>query len=198
MASPPHTFRIPQSLSFFRISPAAYLEQNKATVDRLVAGAIVAHAERILLVQRSRHDFGGLCWEIPGGSTESDDVSILGAACRELLEEAGLRAAAVLDLVDENHLWSDDGLIWRKMTFLVEVEGPRRGGDGEPVVTLDPDEHEDFVWATEEEVAAGRSGDRVFTWISEVQRATILKAFGMIKRPVTEKEPVPLEATVEA
>ncbi|KAF6825304.1 nudix domain protein [Colletotrichum plurivorum] len=64
---------------------------------------------------------------------------------------------------------------WRKFTYLVEVE------DAKDVV-IDPEEHEAFVWATEEEVRADRSGDVEFEWTSEHQKRDILKAFEMAKK----------------
>ncbi|KAI0124797.1 NUDIX hydrolase domain-like protein [Xylariales sp. AK1849] len=181
--SPSQAFLVPASLTQYRISPAAYIKQRKPGLDHLVAGTVVVHQGRVLLIQRSLHDFGSRCWEVPGGMCETNDLSILGAACRELWEEARLRATAIIDIVDDANNWSDDGLIWRKLTFLVEVE---QNGDDIPKITLDPEEHEDFVWATEGEVLAGRCGDKVFSWISDVQRQTILKAFKMLKTPDME------------
>ena len=90
-------FVVPASLARYQISPAEYLAQNRGAVDHLVAAAAVIVAtttgpgsgsdDRILVLQRSRHDFAGLTWEVPGGSCEAEDTSILGAACRELYEE---------------------------------------------------------------------------------------------------------------
>ncbi|KAK2045207.1 hypothetical protein LZ31DRAFT_260040 [Colletotrichum somersetense] len=63
---------------------------------------------------------------------------------------------------------------WRKYTYLVEVEGLAVEN---VVVVVDPEEHEAFVWATEEEVRAGRCGDVVFEWTSEAQMLDVLRAF---------------------
>ncbi|KAK6072414.1 nudix domain protein [Seiridium cupressi] len=191
--APSQTFLISEALARFQISPVEYIEQRRPAIDYLVAGTIVAHGDTILLVQRSRHDFGGLCWEVPGGSCDENDLTILGAACRELWEEAGLRATAVTELVDDQHLWSEDGLNWRKLTFLVEVQ---KTAQGAPEVKLDPEEHEAFVWATEEDVLANCHGDIMFTWISENQRQTILEAFKMLR--TQEAVPLKLEASAEA
>lgn len=189
----PQTFLIPESLSRYQISPSDYIKQCEPHVDRLVAGTIVSHHDKILLILRSRHDFGGLCWEIPGGSCDEDDLSILGAAARELWEEAGLCVAEMIDVVDDKHLWSDDGLVWRKLTFLVEVE--RNGSQLLPDVVLDPNEHEDFVWATEEDVLANCFGDIKFRWISDDQRQTILQGFKMLRSSTSER--LRLQATIE-
>ncbi|KAK8133694.1 hypothetical protein PG984_005706 [Apiospora sp. TS-2023a] len=164
---------------------------------------------RILLVQRSRHDYGGLCWEIPGGSCDPHDASILDAAARELVEEAGLRVRRFVAVVDQQrHEWVDRGEVWRKLTFIVEAEaevggddkfsGEERGGrdgKGEEVeeefngrrstplrVQLDPEEHEDFVWASREDLLAGGVGEQKFTWIQDEQRQVILRAFDIVEQ----------------
>ncbi|KAL0937801.1 nudix domain protein [Colletotrichum truncatum] len=69
---------------------------------------------------------------------------------------------------------------WRKFTYLVEVEA--NGEDGEPKVLIDPEEHDAFVWATEEEVRADRAGDVKFKWTSEHQKRDLLKALEMAKK----------------
>ena len=164
---------------------------------------------RILLVQRSRHDYGGLCWEIPGGSCDPHDTSILSAAARELVEEAGLRVRRFVEMVDrQRHEWLYRGEIWRKLTFIVEaVEAGHGGGSAScakkerghgddyekdrergrtpplplPRVRLDPEEHEDFVWASREDLAAGGAGAKTFAWIQDEQRQVILRAFDIIE-----------------
>ncbi|KAK8087247.1 NUDIX domain-containing protein [Apiospora phragmitis] len=155
--------------------------------------------KKILLVQRSRHDYGGLCWEIPGGSCDPHDASILDAAARELAEEAGLRVRRFVAVVDrQRHEWLDRGEIWRKVTFIVEAEADddeddelsaeKRGEDEtdegrrSPLrVRLDPEEHEDFVWASLVDLVAGGVGERTFTWIQDEQRQVILRAFDIIE-----------------
>lgn len=44
-------------------------------------------------------------------------------------------------------------------------------------VRLDPDEHQDYVWATEEEACTGKVGDRRIVFTTEATRALVLKAF---------------------
>lgn len=181
MASgPTDTVHYPPSLSEFEISPAAYLETHKGEVDYLVAGAIVASEARILLIQRSHHDFAPLFWEIPGGVCEPDDTSILQAACRELLEEAGLKARAVTHQLMSKHEWVDDGgKTWRKFTFMVDV-GQAGNNYREIPVKLDPEEHEDYVWASEHELQLGSSSGRALVFISEDQRRVVLEAFRIL------------------
>ncbi|KAF9869507.1 nudix domain protein [Colletotrichum karsti] len=68
---------------------------------------------------------------------------------------------------------------WRKFTYLVEVE---TDGEGEAEVKIDPEEHDAFVWATEEEVRADQTAEVRFEWTSEHQKQDILRAFSMAKK----------------
>ncbi|KAK1655847.1 hypothetical protein BDP81DRAFT_444513 [Colletotrichum phormii] len=82
-------------------------------------------------------------------------------------EEEGTAGVGV---VKDSHKFFKGRDAWRKYTYLVEVETTTK-------VEIDPEEHEDFVWATEEEVRADRCGERVFEWTSEHQKMDILRAF---------------------
>ncbi|KAH9896339.1 hypothetical protein F4778DRAFT_263513 [Xylariomycetidae sp. FL2044] len=207
--------KVSPALSAYEISPSAYLKQHHQEIQHLVAGAVVMHHHhpaaatknnnhhqqnhhrvRVLLLQRSAHEFLPLRWEVPGGQCEpARDASIVGAACRELREEAGLRAVEVTHVVEDRHDFADDvdGSVWRKMTFLIRVEGDEEAGglgkegngngdgDSEIVVRLDPNEHEDYVWADEEEVRRDRVGDKVLDWTSPEQKKTVLDAFALVR-----------------
>lgn len=54
------------------------------------ASIAVFSGRRVLLVKRKRAPFAGL-WSLPGGKTESGETA-REAACRELMEETGIRA----------------------------------------------------------------------------------------------------------
>ncbi|CAJ2512090.1 Uu.00g077150.m01.CDS01 [Anthostomella pinea] len=175
---PPPAFKIAPSLQPYQITPAAYIIQHP--IAHFIASGIVAHADRILLLQRSPHDVFGLHWEVPGGMPEGTEENVLTVAVRELWEETGLRAVRVTDLVDETHDWVHAGEVWRKVTFLMEVEETAGNGDGRPVVRL-AEEHVDCVWASEEEVRAGRCEGRVLEWTSPEQERTVLRAFELLR-----------------
>ncbi|KAK1971928.1 hypothetical protein LY78DRAFT_734156 [Colletotrichum sublineola] len=68
---------------------------------------------------------------------------------------------------------------WRKYTYLVEIEAPADGAAVE--VVIDPEEHDAFVWATEDEVRAGRCGHVVLEWTSETQKLDVLRALKICK-----------------
>ncbi|KAL2840886.1 NUDIX hydrolase domain-like protein [Aspergillus pseudoustus] len=136
---------------------------------------------RILLLQRALHDAYPGAWEGPGGSCEYDDESLLYGVAREVFEECGLRVSRFVELVATDEwvkLKPDEVVKAKKYTFLVEIEEGKPAvsvnGDGVPadklpdgtidsglarrwedLVKLDPEEHRDFEWATEEEVRVG-------------------------------------------
>jgi 8-oxo-dGTP pyrophosphatase MutT (NUDIX family) len=144
---------------------------------------------RILLLRRSPQDSMPLRWEPPGGACDPDDPSILHACARELWEEAGLVTKSIVGVIDPDGrvFCTRSGKAVCKFEFFVDVD-LGAGVDGEaPRVSLDPNEHVDFVWATEGECVAGqRTGEGeeqcvelVFT--NEAQRVVVLEAFRRVK-----------------
>lgn len=118
---------------------------------------------------------GDQAWGLSRGGVGIIEVGRLsddGAVTGEGKGEEG--AAAGDGVVKDSHKFFKGRDAWRKYTYLVEAETT---GEGEMKVEIDPEEHDDFVWATEEEVRADRCGERVFEWTSEHQKLDILRAF---------------------
>ncbi|OAL38909.1 hypothetical protein AYO20_01660 [Fonsecaea nubica] len=154
---------------------------------------------RVLLVQRAAHDSAPLRWEAPGGACDPEDTSILHAVARELWEEAGLVAKRIGPLIAPGHVFvTRGGKRVCKFEFLVDVvggrvndveddDGRRKDGDGKgsgispriPQVKLDPNEHVNYVWATEEECREGRTivGEIELAFTTRQQKVTLLEAF---------------------
>lgn len=115
---------------------------------------------RILLIQRAADDSMPNLWELPGGAVDDTDASILDGCARELKEETGLTATRIVRLVTEgadgealtSFTNSRGTRIFCKFVFEVEVAADEE-------VVLDPDEHQGWVWATEDEVVRGKVGD---------------------------------------
>ncbi|KAH8422368.1 NUDIX hydrolase [Aspergillus melleus] len=138
---------------------------------------------RVLLLQRSQHDSLPGFWEGPGGLCEVTDDSILAGAAREVYEESGLHVSRFVDLiaVDEwTRVKSDEVVRAAKFTFLVEVEEAETVG-WEEMVNLEPEEHEEFVWATEEEVKYGVEGNGSRLRFVGDQGKTLLRGFGLFE-----------------
>jgi len=130
---------------------------------------------RILLVQRASTDSMPNLWEVPGGAVDPEDPSILHAVVRELWEEAGLTAANIGPQVGEVQIFTTRrGLTVCKFHFLADAE---TSPDGTLDVKLDPREHQNYVWATEEQVIAGRVDDVQLKWTSSEQEGAVLEAF---------------------
>lgn len=128
-------------------------------------------------------------WELPGGAVDAADATVLHGAARELLEEAGLRARRFTHVITEGPGAApgqifpnrDQTKTWCRFTFGVEVEVEGDVGELGFGVRLDPNEHQDFVWATEEEVRAERNVERSLPITKESMRAVMLEAFRLRK-----------------
>ncbi|CRK26294.1 hypothetical protein BN1723_013806, partial [Verticillium longisporum] len=160
--SPAPAMRIayPAGLDPFNRSVSAYLAEHYPpnSHDGLATCAMVFDAEnRILLLRRAAHDSMPGLWEPPGGAADEPDGSLLVSCARELWEEAGLLATAMVRIASEG-----DGIapgnvfgnrtgerVYRKFAFEVAVSGSLD-------VRLDAHEHDAYVWATEEEIRSGR------------------------------------------
>jgi ADP-ribose pyrophosphatase YjhB (NUDIX family) len=145
---------------------------------------------RVLLVQRSARDTMPNLWEVPGGSVDDDDKSILHAVARELWEEAGLTATKIGRLAGAPQIFAvPSGKEFCKFTFLVEVE---QTSDGGLKVKLDPMEHQNFVWATEGDVRAGKVGNVELEFTSWEVKQTVLEAFRVRKEVRFKHNQTPL------
>jgi 8-oxo-dGTP pyrophosphatase MutT (NUDIX family) len=186
MATQPSTpllFTYSPSLTPFAITVEEYLTQHPE-YDGLAGGAMVFDSEdRLLIVQRAAHDSMPNLWEIPGGACDSTDENILHGIAREVFEETGLRVKELRHLVGpgDGHVvfkTGRKGLIICKFTFEVEVESTE-------VVTLDPNEHQNYLWVTEEncrEYQVDREGNVVrFQFTTAAQQATVLDGFRLRK-----------------
>ena len=173
------------STSHLSIPAQTYLSQDQSehACKVLATGAIVFSASRILLLQRAPGDSMPNRWETPGGAYDNDQT-ILHAVARELWEETMLVARSVGPMVGEGYTFKTrSGKMVRKLNFIVEVERRDGGGDGGSnfEVRLRPEEHQSFVWATEEEVRACKVGDVEIGFTTPEQEAVVLDAFAMLK-----------------
>ncbi|KAF9877981.1 hypothetical protein CkaCkLH20_04557 [Colletotrichum karsti] len=168
--SPPtFTLTHPPSLEPYNLPAKAWLAANDKHWDGLATGALVFDArDRILLLQRAAHDSMPNLWETPGGAADAEDASLLIACARELWEEAGLEAVEVVRVVSEGE-GREPGSVFTNRTgtvvfcrfaFEVRVRGAEEKTGEEMGVRIDPEEHQDYVWASEEEVRAQRVGGK--------------------------------------
>ena len=151
-------FTIPQALEQWNLSAQAWLQANDKHFDGLHASALVYDSSgRTLLLKRAPHDSMPNRWEPAGGAIDSGDATILHGCVRELWEEAGLVARRMVRIVPESGAHDvftnrTGRRFYCRFNFEVEVEDA-------DVVRTDPEEHTEFVWATEDEVRAERRAD---------------------------------------
>jgi 8-oxo-dGTP pyrophosphatase MutT (NUDIX family) len=187
---PPFHLTIPPHLSSYDKSPQQWLVDNSKTWSGLAVGTHVFNPDgRQLLVQRAAHDSSPNKWEVPGGAADPGDATLFHAAARELWEEAGLVVTRVRRAVTEGQGRGEGSLFanrkgtrfYCRFSFEVAVEA----WEG---VSLDPNEHQDFVWATEEEVRRGVVGERRIEVSNFQMKRLILEAFRLRREEAEEDE----------
>ncbi|KAJ9654579.1 hypothetical protein H2198_006394 [Neophaeococcomyces mojaviensis] len=203
-------FAVPYKTHLTTLSNRTSTHPVNVTPRWIAVGALTFDAhDRILLIQRSATDTMPNLWEIPGGGCDEEDASILYSVARELHEEAGLMAKVIGPQVNEGYTFpTRSGKIVCKYNFLVEVEEPEAGesndglnedggGKRELKVKLDPKEHQNYVWATEEDVKNFRAGDVELKFTSSGQYQVIVDAF-VARRILKVKEPEEAEGKIQA
>jgi 8-oxo-dGTP pyrophosphatase MutT (NUDIX family) len=174
------SFTAAPTLSPFNILVKDYLTSNPSK-HHIISGALVfSPSNQLLLLQRSAADYMPNLWEIPGGSCEHDET-ILEGTVRELWEESGLVATELVRQVGGTYgstqEWVDGEKVWCKFSFEVKVDGLD--------INLDEDEHQNWLWVSEEEcrigvvVREGKGTEIEFT--SDGQLKAILEGFRLIK-----------------
>lgn len=183
------SFRVHASASKFSIPAEAYILENPgvpAFYQYLATGAIVfdqSDSKRVLLIQRAANDSMPNLWETPGGGCDTEDQTVLHSVVRELWEEVGLVARMVGPPVGDGYVFNTrSGKTVRKLNFIVEVGT----GDFGIAVRLDPQEHQNFLWATEQEVKDGNFGQKKLEFTTAEQKAVVLDAFRVESMPAQD------------
>lgn len=130
----------------------------------VTAGAVLVNAERQVL--HIRHNALGK-WLLPGGHVEAEDVTLPGAALRELVEETGLNGEAVtlvhpvpvhIDLhrIPANDAKGEPAHFHADFRFLFRL-------DRDTEVKLQEEEVGGYAWRAATEIADSTLRDRVLT-----------------------------------
>jgi 8-oxo-dGTP pyrophosphatase MutT (NUDIX family) len=171
------------SVSSFNVPQQDYLASHpNRQYDHIATGCLVFHRQhdskpRILLLQRAASDSMPGKWEVPGGACDDSDHSILHAAARELWEEAGIKAVLIGPEVGDGHVFTtSSGKKVCKFNFFVEIEGTNASALPPPV-KLDPNEHQQYVWASREEVRSHRAASFQLDFTKQAQEDVILQGF---------------------
>ncbi|KAF2967400.1 hypothetical protein GQX73_g6128 [Xylaria multiplex] len=165
------------SVAHFKVPLGAYLETYPKLGGVCVGAFVFDNASRLLLVQRAPHDSYPLRWEVPGGTIDAGDETLLHGVSRELWEETGLRVTHVSGLVGKGYTFlTRHPVCVCKYSFIVDVEAYN--------VKLDPNEHTAFLWVTEDEVKEKKCGDLHLVYTTKNQQDTILDAFETRRKTV--------------
>ncbi|KAI1271814.1 NUDIX hydrolase domain-like protein [Xylaria sp. FL0933] len=200
-----HAFFHP-SVSDFEFSKRAYLDARPGvSFDYIATSALTLDTTdidnaRILLLQRATNAPNPNKWEPPGGLCDDSDKTIIHGAERELEQQAGLWTFCVSGPVGDPYFFTlDDGKKVCQFNFAVVARpagdfplkmeinpgNPRAlaftGSDAPLVVQLDSEKHQDYVWATEDQVKAKKVNDVVLDFISEEVARTVLLTFQHVR-----------------
>ena len=118
----------------------------KKTVEKIVAGGVLIHSGKVLIVQRADNEkyFAGY-WEVPSGKKEPHEV-VKDAAKREFREETGIDVEVIKPIDVFNYKWEDEKEI-REATQIVFLVKPVNNTE----VKLSS-EHQNFAWIAESEI----------------------------------------------
>lgn len=182
------------SLSLYTVPLASYLPSNPApsgdSYEGIATGSLVINPKtsRLLLLRRAPHDSMPLLWETPGGAVDPEDKSILHGAARELYEETGLAASRIGEPVGGiQEFFTRKGMRMGKISFLVDVDVQNGSPEDEEIkVKIDPNEHVQFIWVTEDEARAKKAGEVQLEYTTQAQEETIYEAFRIWRERDTE------------
>jgi 8-oxo-dGTP pyrophosphatase MutT (NUDIX family) len=184
-------FLLPAAAILARLAAATREADPRAPVPQALATGVVVldAARRVLLIRRAAGDSRPGRWEVPGGGVDDPgDASVLAGAAREVREEAGLDLAAFVGVVDgrgREFFTTRRGLVVRRFSFVAvlgdDVAPEGEGREGWVPVTIDPREHQDWIWATKAQVAAARFEDRELLFTSEEERLDIIAVYDSLE-----------------
>ena len=139
-SSPTPDFHIPNSLIDLNVPLSTFLSQHSTYTHLLVSTLVFSSptpshivstshsttsstSPQILLIQRAATERGfPNKWELPGGSAELTDSTILRAAARELFEETGLHVKSFVRQDGKMMTIHIRHEKWARLCFEVEVE----------------------------------------------------------------------------
>ena len=208
----PISIHIPPELQPLAV-PLGHILHERRAYTSLAVGAFIftpgenASSSRLLMVQRAASEQGfPNCWEVPGGSSEYEDPTILHSVAREVFEETGLRLTRFVRQIGKGLEFStgpaQSRKLWLKLDFEIEVaeignallsnlgsattleeESSTKVSNSIDVV-LDSSEHQAYRWLREEEIRSAKVGEGSLPLIGEDQKEAILQAFELRKAHV--------------
>ncbi|KAN0086888.1 NUDIX hydrolase domain-like protein [Elaphomyces granulatus] len=133
----------------------------------------------LLLIKRADEDTYPRCWEMPGGSVEQEDPTILDAVAREVREETGLQLTRLVEQIGGG-LVRRSKRITLRLSFEIEVNDVSNNNVDDIPVKLNPEEHQDYEWVTEEDLINGKETGK-YTFMSKSLYQVLLDGFAQHK-----------------
>ncbi|HEX8227484.1 MAG TPA: NUDIX hydrolase [Candidatus Saccharimonadales bacterium] len=133
-------------------------QAQKDGITHISTGVAILRDGKILMARRAAEDFLGGIYELPGGGVDEGE-SITGGAIREVKEETGLTVSKVITTFQGFDYSTDRKPAVRQVNFLIEA------APGE--VVLDPNEHDEYVWVDESNVADTEMTDNMRTCVAD-------------------------------
>lgn len=136
-------------------------------------------------------------WDVPGGGSELANSKILDLVANKTFDQTGLHLKKfVRQISDGVEFKTSDGLGFM-LCFEIEVKEVSEFGEiekydslGDLKIELDPANHYEFVWATEEEIR-----DEIFPVATPEHKAVMLQAFELRRQDVEEMKERAAEAS---
>jgi phenol 2-monooxygenase len=163
LAHPKYKFFIIAGFVFTRRSHNQHLPDSAsdhATKKHIASSMSGAEKDShlMLIIQRAFDDSFGGYWDFPGGSLEFEDQTLLDGVAREVLEETGLHVSRIRDIVRVDEWIESKSLgLAGKWSFVVDVHEAADTAGWEEKVRLDPEEHVNWLWVSEEEIEESAS-----------------------------------------
>jgi 8-oxo-dGTP diphosphatase len=137
-------------------------QAQKDGITHISTGVAIIKDGKVLLARRAAAEFLGGSYELPGGGIDEGET-ITEGAMREVKEETGLTVSKVVAMFDGFDYSTDRKPSVRQINFLVEVE------PGE--VVLNPEEHDEYVWADEDTVGDVKMSETMRTCVDDALKA---------------------------
>lgn len=129
----------------------------KEGITHISTGVAIVRDGKVLLVRRSINDFLGGYYELPGGGVDNRET-IEEAAMREIKEETGLLTSKVITTFKGFDYSTDKKPRVRQINLLIGVK------PGEVKLS---NEHDDFLWAKEEDLNDIKMTESMFECIKD-------------------------------
>jgi len=143
----------------------------------VVGGLILNDRNQMLVLQRAKNEFMPNIFEIPSGTKDPTDKTLIDCLSREVLEESGLKLKSVLKFISTFDYKSSSGKPTRQFNFCISVESDEK--------VIISEEHQAFGWVDQSQLFDKESDDNkyndIVSKITPVVRDVMRNGFKLFK-----------------